>query len=192
MDTFSDAEIDTYRCLVCGQDSQHCPGHGDLQPCTECEGWNPKHTWRTSRLGGTITCSECKLLPLDADDYDTTCTPRPEWHEPNCEYVQDFPWVSVFFDQGDESDIVLNLFDQDDGVRLAVEHMSQWDYGDETDQAHTYVHQPAPEATFYNDPDHTAPWGRADDTYEHGNYVMSIGPGRMYVSLNRRRLTKED
>jgi hypothetical protein len=31
------------------------------------------HVWQESRFTGTTTCSRCGLLPLDADDMETTC-----------------------------------------------------------------------------------------------------------------------
>lgn len=33
----------------------------------------PGHEWQSGRLTGATTCSKCGLLPLDADDYATSC-----------------------------------------------------------------------------------------------------------------------
>ncbi len=43
-------------------------------------------------------------------------------------------WMSVVFLQGDEADAVLDRIDRD-GPEAAIDHLSQWDFGDETKDA---------------------------------------------------------
>lgn len=33
----------------------------------------PGHDWKTSPLGGNVTCARCGLLPLDQEDIDSPC-----------------------------------------------------------------------------------------------------------------------
>jgi len=176
---------DSDRCLACGEFPDYCQG-GHGQGCNECQGWLPDHKWVDGRFSGMTLCGECGLLPLDEEDMETGC-PIGASHEPFCVLVEHLPWVNVFFDQGEE--------ERPDILKMetheAVMHMAQWDYGYETDDAHTYVHQPHPDAAFYRDPNHTAPWGANDDVTEHLGYVMTERRG-LYVGLHRRAIATRE
>jgi hypothetical protein len=84
----------------------------------------------------------------------------------------DGPWVDVVFaqDRDDYEECA------DMGIDEMVEHLSQWDYGQETDDAHTCE---------------THPWGSDDRTYKVGEYVLTINYRLGYVSLNRRPIGAE-
>ena len=81
-------------------------------------------------------------------------------------------WVDVVFMQGDDYNEVAEL-----GIDEMAAHMSQWDYGHDTDFAHTRD---------------GAPWGPADRLYEVNldglDYVLTVNHPVGYVSLNRRPL----
>lgn len=79
-------------------------------------------------------------------------------------------WVNVVFIQGDEYDEIADF-----GIQEMAEYLSQWDYGDETDAAHTRDE---------------APWGTSDRTYEVsvGGLEYTVNYGLGYASLNRRPL----
>ena len=81
-------------------------------------------------------------------------------------------WVDVVFMQGDDYSEVADL-----GIDEMVAHMAQWDYGQETDYAHTRE---------------GAPWGVADRLYEVSlsgiDYTLAVNHPEGYASLNRRPL----
>lgn len=81
-------------------------------------------------------------------------------------------WVDVVFMQGDDYTEVADL-----GIDEMVAHMAQWDYGQETDYAHTRDE---------------APWGPADRLYEVNlggiAYTLTVNHHEGYASLNRRPL----
>lgn len=81
-------------------------------------------------------------------------------------------WVDVVFMQGDDYNEVADM-----GIDEMAEHMAQWDYGYETDLAHTRD---------------TAPWGTDDRLYEITtgglDYVLTVNHRMGYASLNRRPL----
>lgn len=56
-------------------------------------------------------------------------------------------WMSVVFMQGEEADAVLDLIERS-GPEAAIQHLSQWDYGDETRDAalvNGYVYDAIPQ-----------------------------------------------
>ena len=175
---------DSDRCLACGEFPDYCQG-GHGQGCNECRGWLPDHKWVDGRFSGMTLCGECGLLPLDSDDMETGC-PIGASHEPFCVFVEHLPWVDVYQDYDYTHDAILEMSTHD-----AVNFMRGADYGMETDDAHTYVHQPHPDAAFYRDPDHTAPWGANDDVTEHLGYVMIERRG-LYVGLHRRAIATRE
>ena len=79
-------------------------------------------------------------------------------------------WVDVVFMQGDDYNEVADL-----GIDEMAAHMAQWDYGHDTDFAHTRD---------------GAPWGPADRLYEVNldglDYVLTVNHPEGYASLNRR------
>lgn len=168
--------MDDELCLACDQTPDHCQG-GHGQPCTECRGWAGSHVWSTSNMAGNRVCQGCGLLPVDGDDDELPC-PAGGAHEPNCPLVEDRPWVSVYWEQGHEAITIL----RDQSVRAAREYMEQWDYGDETDAAHTYE----PPAPNFLVGDTSKPWGANDTLYEDGQYVIAVGPSDYYISMYRR------
>ena len=86
-------------------------------------------------------------------------------------------WISVVFLQGDEADAVLSMIDLR-GAIAAIQHLQQWDYGDETiDAALTngYVYD-------------RIPAGRTDRIIEDDGspYALTYSKQFGYVSLLRR------
>lgn len=87
-------------------------------------------------------------------------------------------WLSVLFLQGGEADVVLDLIDKS-GVEAGIEHLMQWDFGDETTDAalvNGYVYD-------------SVPAGVADRVAEsdNGDYALCYSVTHGYVSLLRRR-----
>lgn len=83
-------------------------------------------------------------------------------------------WVSVVFLDGEEADRVLDLI-QRDGTSAGIEHLRQWDFGDETTDAalaNGYV---------YDAP----PVGNLDRTTTEGDYTLTFNPFLSHVSLLR-------
>ena len=96
---------------------------------------------------------------------------RIAWHE---EPVTSRRWVSVVFLQGEQADQVLDLI-QREGTTAGIEHLKQWDYGQETTDAalangHVYD---------------TPPVGSFDRTVTEGEYTLSYEPALGHVSLYR-------
>lgn len=88
------------------------------------------------------------------------------------------PWVDVVFVQDvDGHDIDMRGANPLD----IAEYLSQWDYGEETDRAHTMDGRP---------------WGRSDyvETFVIGGveYVLSWPHSRMWCGLSRRPLDYKD
>lgn len=85
-------------------------------------------------------------------------------------------WINVVFLQGETGDTVLDLIDED-GPQAAIEHLSQWDYGDETRDAalvNGYVYDEIPQSAT----DSTV---RDDIT----GYALTYNHHFRYVSLLR-------
>ncbi len=83
-------------------------------------------------------------------------------------------YVSVVFLQGEGADRVLDLIGAD-GTDAAIDHLSGWDYGEETTQAalvNGYVYD-------------TPPTGALDSTAEQGEYVLTYNRDFGHVSLLR-------
>lgn len=83
-------------------------------------------------------------------------------------------YVSVVFLQGEEADRVLDLI-KAGGPGAAIDHLSAWDYGEETTQAalvNGYVYD-------------TPPTGALDSTAERGEYVLTYNRDFGHVSLLR-------
>lgn len=83
-------------------------------------------------------------------------------------------YVSVVFLQGEEAHRMLDLIDGD-GADAAIDHLSNWDYGEETSQAalvNGYVYD-------------TPPTGALDRTAERGEYVLTYNHDLGHVSLLR-------
>ena len=71
----SPAPADAATTCDCGNSLD--PGEQQCQWCQAAEGAQNSqtvpHTWQTSRLTNTTTCSVCQLLPLDATDSFSDC-----------------------------------------------------------------------------------------------------------------------
>ncbi|SJM53408.1 hypothetical protein [Microbacterium sp. JB110] len=90
-------------------------------------------------------------------------------------------WVGVVFLQGSDAEEVLELIERD-GPDAGVEHLSQWDFGDETTSAaleNGYV---------YTD----LPSGALDQTVTQGGYVLTYNHDFGYASLLREHHTPPD
>ncbi|MCT1437553.1 hypothetical protein [Brachybacterium paraconglomeratum] len=106
---------------------------------------------------------------------------RIAWHTPAQEVGQEAVtaeaprrWLSVVFLQGAEADEVLDLIDRD-GPDAAIEHLRNWDYGEETTDAaleNGYV---------YDEP----PTGQLDRVVTDGDYTLTYNPFMGHVSLLR-------
>lgn len=83
-------------------------------------------------------------------------------------------WISVVFLQGEEADDVLELIDRG-GPDAGIEHLTGFDYGDETADAaleNGYV---------YDEP----PTGPLDRVVTEGDYTLTYNPAMGHVSLLR-------
>ena len=88
------------------------------------------------------------------------------------------PWVSIVFLDGDDYETAMDETNDAGGsITALADYLAQWDYGDETDMAHTGDFAPGSLDTL-----HEAPSGGLD-------YVLSINHRLGYVSLNRRPLS---
>ncbi|WP_260282047.1 hypothetical protein [Propionibacterium freudenreichii] len=100
---------------------------------------------------------------------------RIAWHtEPSTEQVPVRRWISVVFLQGSEADEVLDMIDRN-GPDAAIEHLRNWDYGDETTDAamengHVYDLPPA---------------GVLDREVRDGDYQMTYNHSFGHVGLYR-------
>ena len=88
-------------------------------------------------------------------------------------------WVGVVFLQGEEADRVIDLIDAR-GVEAGIEHLSAWDYGEETTNA----------ALENGDVHDTAPVYPGDRQAETGDYAMTYNPMAGHVALYRPHLLR--
>lgn len=91
-------------------------------------------------------------------------------------------WLNVVFLQGDEADAVLDLIDRD-GADAAIEHLAQWDYGDETTDAaleNGYVYDDQP------------PSNGTDQTVTSSEYAVTYNHALGHVGLYRQLDTPPD
>ncbi|SMX93836.1 hypothetical protein [Brevibacterium casei] len=94
-------------------------------------------------------------------------------HSPS-EPVAGLRWLSVVFLQGAEADQVLDVIDRD-GTDAAIEHLAQWDYGQETTEAaleNGYV---------YDEP----PTGALDRVVTAADYTLTYDHAHGHVALLR-------
>lgn len=106
---------------------------------------------------------------------------RIAWHAPAQEVDREavfteapHRWISVVFLQGSEADEVLDLINRD-GPDVAIEHLRNWDYGDETTDTaleNGYV---------YDEP----PTGQLDRVVTDGDYTLTYNPFMGHVNLLR-------
>lgn len=87
-------------------------------------------------------------------------------------------WVGIVFLQGEEADRVIDLIDAH-GDEAGIEHLSAWDYGEETTNA----------ALENGDVHDTAPVYPGDRQAETGDYAMTYNLQAGHVALYRRHLT---
>lgn len=91
-------------------------------------------------------------------------------------------WLNVVFLQGDEADAVLDLIDRD-GTDAAIEHLAQWDYGDETTDAaleNGYIYDDQPPASG------------TDRTVAAAGYAVAYNHALSHVGLYRQFDTPPD
>lgn len=91
-------------------------------------------------------------------------------------------WINVVFLQGDEADQVLNVIGRD-APDAAIEHMAQWDHGDETTNAaleNGYVYDDQPPASG------------TDRTVAAAVYAMTYNHALGHVGLYRQLHTSPD
>ncbi len=107
---------------------------------------------------------------------------RIAWHtEPATEQVPVRRWISVVFLQGSEADEVLDMIDRD-GPDTALEHLKNWDYGNETtDAAMENGH-------VYDLP----PVGMLDREVRDGDYQMTYNQSFGHVGLYRLHTIEPD
>ena len=102
------------------------------------------------------------------------------------------PWVSVVFVQGVDYDALMNATENaHNTVQAAVEYLSDWDFGAETD-ANYFANYPQIEGLADMEP-----WGAYDLAYEHTNgygltYTYAVNHALGYASLNRRALSQNN
>ena len=83
-------------------------------------------------------------------------------------------WVNIVFLQGEEADQVMDLISRD-GPAAGIEHLKQWDYGEETTDA-------ALENGYVYD---TPPVSDLDRAVTDGDYALTYNPFHGHVSLHR-------
>ncbi|HCX85485.1 MAG TPA: hypothetical protein DHV14_10220 [Micrococcales bacterium] len=88
-------------------------------------------------------------------------------------------WIGVVFLQGNEADTVLDLIDNE-GVEAGIDHLSAWDWGNETTEA----------AMENGDVHDTAPVYAGDRQAETGDYAMTYNVQAGHVALYRRHLIR--
>ena len=76
-------------------------------------------------------------------------------------------YYSIVFLQGEEAYEALDLLDRE-GEAAAMSHLTQWDFGGESEHSPT-----------------THPWGTADATFRDGEYVLSYNTRLGYIGLCR-------
>jgi hypothetical protein len=84
-------------------------------------------------------------------------------------------YVSVVFQQGDDASDTLNILNES-GPQAAVDHLVQWDFGRETEEA----------AEVYDGIYDEPPAGADDRTYASGEYVMTYSHAYGHVGLVRK------
>ncbi|WP_417233919.1 hypothetical protein [Arthrobacter sp.] len=95
-------------------------------------------------------------------------------HDPDIAEQASRRWVSVVFLQGEEADQVLDIIERD-GTDAAIEHLAQWDFGEETTQAaleNGYVYDQPPTSVL-------------DRTATGDVYTLTYSPFLGHVSLLR-------
>lgn len=95
--------------------------------------------------------------------------------------VSESRWISVAFLQGEDADTVLDLIDRA-GTDAAIEHLSGYDFGEETTQAaliNGYVYE-------------TPPVGALDRTATSNTYALTYNPFLGHVSLLREHTAALD
>ncbi|MBX3086869.1 MAG: hypothetical protein KF742_00135 [Cryobacterium sp.] len=98
------------------------------------------------------------------------------WHDsPAARATTTVRWINVVFMQGDEADEVLDMIDSD-GPAAGLDHLKNWDFGDETTSAameNGYV---------YDEP----PSGALEHELREGNYHLTYSHSFDHVALYRR------
>jgi hypothetical protein len=93
----------------------------------------------------------------------------------NTDQVDPATYVSVVFQQGDDATDTLNILNEN-GPQAALEHLSQWDFGRETEEAADVY------GGVYDEP----PASADDRTHASGEYVMTYSHAHGHVGLVRK------
>lgn len=93
---------------------------------------------------------------------------------PDAEPAAERRWISVVFLQGEEADKVLGIIDRD-GTDTAIDHLAQWDFGDET------THAAFENGYVYDIP----PRGALDRIATRDAYTLTYSPFLGHVALLR-------
>lgn len=88
---------------------------------------------------------------------------------PNAESKTYKFWTIVFM-QGDEANEPLQIL-EDSGEDSAIEYLSQWDFGGESEHCMSGSE--------------TEPWGSSDYVYEANGYILSYNTHFGYIGLTR-------
>ena len=91
-------------------------------------------------------------------------------------------WVDVVFMQGDDFDLMREELGDKDSFQDIAEYLAQWDYGDETDMAHTKSFEDGDMPGGLSD---VPRWVEVGGTH----YVVVVNGSYGYASLNRRPLS---
>ncbi|GAB4086395.1 hypothetical protein GCM10028784_30250 [Myceligenerans cantabricum] len=84
-------------------------------------------------------------------------------------------WFSVVFQQDGDADETLAIIDRD-GVDAGIDHLAQWDFGDETEDAARML------GHVYDSP----PSGSMDREHQRGDYLLSYNHALGHAGLIRR------
>lgn len=113
---------------------------------------------------------------LNADELAMLCAEEELLDDPtNTDRAVPATYVSVVFQQGDDVGETLNIIDEN-GPQAALEHLAQWDFGHETEEAAEAY------GGFYDEP----PAGDDDRTYASGEYMMTYSHAHGHVELVRK------
>lgn len=170
----SDTEVSTYRCLICGNPSDYCPGHGSpFLPCDGCEGWGREHRWYSAPVTGNVLCSTCHLLPLDSEDSESVCRgDHVEYHEPYCPHVDALTWVTIALIEGDEGAELSALAGED--FDSLIVRLEPYFNGDREDWWANHYHSD------------NGPWSGADITYTYRHLLLAVNEENGTVGIHRR------
>ncbi|MCK3769780.1 hypothetical protein MZK47_08880 [Microbacterium aerolatum] len=155
-----DAEVTTARML--GTLAGFLADAGDLYRTRMCPPDDEYPEWVYEQA--YANSDELAMLSFDLEDTE----PSPAALE------EDGQWYSIVFLQDDDASRVLDLLDRE-GPDAAIEHLSQWDYGEETlaaAEANGHVYDVAPSGAWSRD-------------HRQGDYHLSWNHALGHITLSR-------